>query len=80
MGVVKVLNPWIVVVPIIIGCILIVLSFCGLLYREKILKKAQIDRVVLEDTYVKGLLILEVAGIILIILGVLLLGILGFVT
>lgn len=74
------LNPWIVVVPIIIGCILIVLSFCGLLYREKILKKAQIDRVVLEDTYVKGLLILEVAGIILIILGVLLLGILGFVT
>jgi len=75
-----VLNPWIVVVPIIIGCILIVLSFCGLLYREKILKKAQIDRVVLEDTYVKGLLILEVAGIILIILGVLLLGILGFVT
>jgi len=67
------------VLSIIIGCCLIFSSFYSLLHREEILKKAQVDRIVLEETYVKGLLILEAAGIILIILGVLLLGISDFI-
>jgi hypothetical protein len=65
---------------IIIGLPLIYFSIKSLLYREEILKKAKIDRVVLEEAYVKGLLILELAGIILVTLGILLSGISGFIT
>ncbi|MBA7607771.1 hypothetical protein ES703_14938 [subsurface metagenome] len=69
------MNEW---MTISIGIVFIILSLVFLLLREIILKMARVQCRILEQTYVRGLLILELSGIILVFLGVLKL--LGIIT